>query len=71
MRACVYVRRVRVRARMRVRARVRVRVCARVCGAQQNMYECSAASEHVGPSRTRVLLRQSTLGQAERDFCCD
>ena len=37
-------------------------------GGQQT--ESSAASEHVGPSRARVLLRRSTWGQAEREFYC-
>ena len=32
-------------------------------------YESSAASEHVEFRRTRLVLRLSTLGPAERDFC--
>ena len=38
-------------------------------GALKNEYESSAASEHVEFRRTRLVLRLSTLGPAERDFC--
>ena len=43
--------------------------CAGPSGAQHN--ETSAASKHVGPSSTRVLLCLSKLGLVEREFCCD